>query len=77
MERAALGAVLVLLVAELFGLGGTPLAVLALSIAVVHIVRLAPWDTRATLRMPLLWVLHFDYAWIPLHLLLRVAGEAG
>ena len=77
VERAALGGVLVLLVADLFGLAGTPLAVLALAIAVVHVVRLALWDTRATLRVPLLWVLHLAYAWIPVHLLLRAAGEAG
>ena len=77
VERAALGGVLVLLVADLFGLGGTPLAVLAIAVAAVHVVRLALWDTRATLRVPLLWVLHLAYAWIPVHLLLRAAGEAG
>jgi len=77
VERAALGGILALLAADLFGLRGIPLAVLALAIAVVHIVRLALWDTRATLRVPLLWVLHLAYAWIPVHLLLRAAGEAG
>ena len=77
VERAALGGVLVLLVADLVGLSGMPLAVLALAIAVVHLVRLVLWDTRATLRIPLLWVLHLAYAWIPVHLLLRAAGEAG
>lgn len=75
VERAALGGVLVLLVADLFGLSGMPLAVLAAAVAIVHIVRLALWNTRATLRVPLLWVLHLAYAWIPVHLLLRAAGE--
>lgn len=77
VERAALGGVLVLLVVDLFGLGGTPLAVLALVVAGLHVVRLALWDTRATLRVPLVWVLHLAYAWIPVHLMLRAAGEAG
>jgi uncharacterized protein involved in response to NO len=77
VERAALGGVLALLVADLAGLRGMPLAVLAFAIAVAHLVRLALWDTRATLRVPLLWVLHLAYAWIPVHLLLRAAGEAG
>jgi uncharacterized protein involved in response to NO len=77
VERAALGGVLMLLVADLFRLSGALLAVLAFAAAVAHIVRLALWDTRATLRTPLLWVLHLAYAWIPVHLLLRAAGEAG
>lgn len=77
VERAALGGVLMLLVADLFGLGGMPLAVLALVVAIVHAVRLILWNPRATLRVPLLWVLHLAYAWIPVHLLLRAAGEAG
>lgn len=77
VERAALGGVLALLVVDVFGLVGTPLAVLALVVAGLHVVRLALWDTRAALRVPLLWVLHLAYAWIPVHLVLRAAGEAG
>ncbi|MGG6496592.1 UNVERIFIED_CONTAM: NnrS family protein, partial [Bacteroidetes bacterium 56_B9] len=28
-------------------------------------------------RVPLVWVLHLAYAWIPVHLLLRAAAELG
>ncbi|AMN45748.1 NnrS family protein [Steroidobacter denitrificans] len=75
VERMALGGILALLIADLFGLGGIPFAGLAAAVAIIHIVRLALWNTRVTLRVPLLWVLHLAYAWIPVHLLLRATGE--
>ncbi|MFO1466380.1 MAG: NnrS family protein [Steroidobacteraceae bacterium] len=77
VERAALGGVLLLLVADLLRVHGLPLIVLAVALAGVHAWRLALWDTRRTLHTPLLWVLHLAYAWIPIHLLLRAATEAG
>ena len=77
VERAALGGVLLLLVADLLRVHGLPLIVLAVALAGVHAWRLGLWDTRSTLRTPLLWVLHLAYAWIPIHLVLRAASEAG
>ena len=77
VERAALGGVLALLLADLLRLPGPLLVVLTLALAVVHGWRLWLWDPRSTLRTPLLWVLHLAYAWIPLHLALRAAAEAG
>ncbi|MCC7463133.1 MAG: NnrS family protein [Gammaproteobacteria bacterium] len=77
VERTALGGVLVLLVADLFGVSGLPLVALALVLAAAHAWRLWLWDPRSTLRTPLLWVLHLAYAWIPVHLTLRAAAEAG
>ncbi|MBS0613660.1 MAG: NnrS family protein, partial [Proteobacteria bacterium] len=77
VERAALGGVLLLIIADLLHVSGTPLIVLALAIAVAHAWRLALWDTRSTLRTPLVWVLHVAYAWIPISFLLRAAFEAG
>ena len=77
VERAALGGVLALLVADLLQLSGPLLIVLVLALALAHAWRLWLWDPRSTLRTPLLWVLHLAYAWIPLHLILRAAGEAG
>ena len=38
--------------------------------AVAHAVRLARWRGGATLREPLLWILHLGYAWLPVGLLL-------
>jgi uncharacterized protein involved in response to NO len=77
VERAALGGVLLLLIADLLRVSGLPLIVLAAALAGVHAWRLGLWDSRSTLRTPLLWVLHLAYAWIPIHLALRAATEAG
>jgi uncharacterized protein involved in response to NO len=77
IERAALGGVLALLVADLLGLSGPPMIALALGLALAHAWRLWLWDPRSTRRTPLLWVLHLAYAWIPVHLVLRAAAEAG
>lgn len=77
IEHAALGGVLALLVADLLRLSGPLLIALALALALAHAWRLWLWDSRSTRRTPLLWVLHLAYAWIPLHLVLRAAAEAG
>ncbi len=77
VERASLGGTLLILGADLAGVDGVPLAVLLGVVAVAHAGRLALWRPQRTLRTPLVWVLHVAYAWIPVHLLLRAAAEAG
>ena len=51
-------------------------AVLAGLTGAVAVARAFRWGTQHVLRHPLLWILHVGYAWIPLGLLLRAAGEA-
>jgi uncharacterized protein involved in response to NO len=77
VEKLALGAVLALLVADLLGLDGVPLATLTGAAAVAHASRWALWRPWRTLRVPLVWVLHLAYAWVPLHLLLRSLAALG
>ena len=38
--------------------------------AFIHALGLAGWGGQATLREPLLWILHIGYAWLPLGLAL-------
>ncbi len=45
--------------------------VLALAAALVHTVRMLQWRSLHTLRVPLVWVLHLGYAWLPLGLGLK------
>ena len=45
-------------------------AVLLLA-ALLHAARLALWHPWRTWRVPLVWILHAAYAWIPVHLALR------
>jgi uncharacterized protein involved in response to NO len=39
--------------------------------AVSHLIRLAQWRSTATLKLPILWILHVSYAWLPLGLALK------
>jgi uncharacterized protein involved in response to NO len=77
VEKAALGSVLVLLVADLLGLHGIALAAVATFAALAHGLRWALWKPWKTWRVPIVWVLQAAYAWIPLHLALRAASELG
>ncbi|HEY6928023.1 MAG TPA: NnrS family protein [Steroidobacteraceae bacterium] len=45
--------------------------------AVVQMVRLAQWRGTLTLRMPIVWVLHFGYLWLPLGLGLKALALLG
>jgi len=77
VEKAALGAVLLLWVADGAGLQGMALALLTLAAALAHLARWWLWQPWKTLRTPLVWVLHMAYAWIPVHLLLRALAAMG
>ena len=39
--------------------------------ALVQFIRLAQWQSTRTLRMPIVWVLHLAYLWLPLGLALK------
>jgi uncharacterized protein involved in response to NO len=77
LEKAALGSVVALLLADVLQLHGWPWAVLAALAAVAHLARWLHWQPWKTRVNPLVWVLHLAYAWIPLHLLLRALAEMG
>ena len=77
IEKAALGSVLALLVADAGGLSGVPLAVVAAMACFAHAIRWALWQPWKTLSVPLVWVLHLAYFWIPVHLALRALAELG
>jgi uncharacterized protein involved in response to NO len=77
LERAALGLILVMLAADLAGGDGWPIAAIAVSAAVAHAARWLLWQPWKTRRVPLVWVLHLAYAWVPLHLLLRSLAALG
>jgi uncharacterized protein involved in response to NO len=77
VEHASLATVLLLLAGDAIGLSGWPMAVIAGVGALAHGWRLLLWQPWRTVRVPLVWVLHLAYLWIPLHLLLRVCAEAG
>jgi uncharacterized protein involved in response to NO len=77
VDRLALASVLALLAADLFGLQPVDIAGIAGIAALAHLVRLLLWQPWRTVRVPLVWVLHLAYAWIPIHLALRALAAAG
>jgi uncharacterized protein involved in response to NO len=77
VERVALGALLLLLGASATGLHGSVVATIAAAACVAHAWRWCLWRPQRTLRVPLVWVLHLAYAWIPLHLALRALADLG
>ncbi len=74
VEVAALGSLLVLLVADLYG-QALVAAMAAAGGALAHGARLVLWAPLKTRRNPLLWILHASYGWIVVHLALRAAAE--
>ncbi|WP_427912382.1 NnrS family protein [Ramlibacter sp. MMS24-I3-19] len=77
VEKAALGAVLALLVADALRLPANVIGVVCAVAAIAHLARWLLWTPWTTRRVPLVWVLHAAYAWIPLHLLLRALAAWG
>jgi uncharacterized protein involved in response to NO len=75
LEKLALGSVLVLLVADALQLEGLLLVSVLATAALAHAARLALWQPWKTLRVPLVWVLHAAYLWLPIHLALRCLAE--
>jgi uncharacterized protein involved in response to NO len=76
LEYVALGAILLLLAADLAG-SARVATLIAIVAAIAHAARLGLWSPFRTWRNPLLWILHVSYAWIVLHLALRGAAGLG
>jgi uncharacterized protein involved in response to NO len=70
LDAAAIATLAGALVAQLSGAPAWLLGPLALVAAALHAARLALWDPLATRHIPILWILHLSYAWIPVGLLL-------
>jgi uncharacterized protein involved in response to NO len=77
VEKAALGSVLALLAADVLQLPPLLIAFIAAVAALAHVWRWWLWQPWKTGRVPLVWVLHAAYAWIPVHLALRVGALLG
>ena len=77
IERLALGSILALLAADALQWHGAALAFVAGVCAVAHFARWAMWQPWKTGRVPIVWVLHVAYAWIPVHLALRALVALG
>ena len=77
IEKLALGSLVLLMAADLLQLPPEVLALVAAFAAIAHAARLSLWHPWRTVRHPLVWILHLGYAWIVVHLALRVPGALG
>ena len=77
LEKAALGSVLLLLVADLLQLPAPYIAGIAACAALTNFWRLCLWQPWRVLVAPMVWVLHMAYAWIAFHFTLRSLAAFG
>jgi uncharacterized protein involved in response to NO len=77
IERAALGAILLLLAVDLVRAPPAIAGAVAALAAAANAARVFLWNPWRTLRAPLVWVLHASYLWIPVHLALRALAAFG
>ncbi len=77
LEKLSLGAVLALLVADLFQLNAIALSILLSIAALAHLLRWWRWQPWTTTGVPIVWILHVAYFWIPVHLALRALAAMG
>lgn len=77
LDRAALGAILLLVAADAIDAPEELMALVAALAALLHGARFLLWRPWRTLGKPLVWILHASYGWIVLHLALRAIAELG
>ena len=77
IERIALASVLLVLAADVARAPDALVALVAGVATLAHAARFCLWRPWRTLRAPLVWILHASYAWIVVHLALRVLAFAG
>lgn len=72
LETIALGGVLALLAGDVLDFPPLAMAAIAAITGLAHAARLVLWKPWVTVGRPILWILHLSYAWIAVHLCLRV-----
>jgi len=71
MTPLAVGVMVVAVICDLFRPESVAAGAVALAAGVIQAVRLAQWRMLRTLRMPIVWVLHVAYLWLPVGLVLK------
>lgn len=75
--RATLASTLLIVPTDFVAPGTAVAGVLAFVAGTAHLVRASRWSPGRTVRVPLVWVLHLGYAWIPAGLLLKSTAILG
>lgn len=77
MDVAAVPAVLAVVAAEVVAPLSPASGLTALVAGMLLLVRMAGWQTLRTSRLPLVWILHAGYVWVPVGFLLKAAADLG
>lgn len=75
--QATIALMLAVVLVDLVRPNGAAAGVVAGLAALCQLIRLAQWRTAATLKLPIVWILHASYAWLPLGLALKSAALLG
>ena len=76
-DKIAMALVVAAVAGWVAGVPGPLMAALAFIAASASAIRLAGWKSHLTARVPLLWILHLSYAWIPLGFVLLGMAALG
>ncbi|HVW67754.1 MAG TPA: NnrS family protein [Steroidobacteraceae bacterium] len=74
---AAIGVMLILTIVDLWRPDTPGAGVIAAAAALIQAVRIAQWQGLRTVRMPIVWVLHLGYLWLPVGLALKALALLG
>lgn len=77
IDAVAVPSVIVVVLAEIAAPRSALGGVAALVAGVVLLVRMAGWQTLRTRAMPIVWILHVGYLWVPVGFLLKAAADLG
>jgi len=77
MTPAAVGSMLAVVVVDLWKPESAVAGMVAAAVAAIQTVRLAQWQGLRTHRMPIVWVLHLGYLWLPLGFALKALALLG
>lgn len=77
LDRAAIGCSIAALSCIVAGAPAVLTGVLCTIAALLHFVRAWNWDPASTRAVPILWILHLSYAWIPVGLALHALAALG
>ncbi len=77
LDRAAVPAVLAVVAAEAIAPMSPWSGAAALFAGLVLLARMTGWHPHRTAKLPLVWILHAAYVWLPIGFLLKAASDMG
>lgn len=77
LDALAIAATALVLVLELAGAADVLTGIVALAAAVLHLARMAGWQTRFVLGEPIVWILHLGYGWLVVGFLCKALAALG